>query len=171
MCPPDARPGGLSISPVSSSPTAVPTIRSCRWMWGTARATADGPITHRTMVTTPNSRTNVRENSRALCQMRVRGETGFSALRARPGGSGCPALRTVAGRLAIREPGEEVLVDGLDDRRALADGRGDPLHRHGPDVAGGEHSVHGRLVGQARAGGRRPGRRRYAGQHESLLVA
>src|ERR1700677_1693751 len=56
MWPPDARPGGLRISPVISSPTAVPTTRSCRWMWGMARAMAEGPITHRTMVTTPNSR-------------------------------------------------------------------------------------------------------------------
>jgi len=46
-------------------------------MWGRARATAEGPITHRTMVTTPDSSTKVRRNSRALCQMTVRGEIGF----------------------------------------------------------------------------------------------
>ena len=46
-------------------------------MWGMARATAEGPITHRTMVTTPNSSTKVRRNSWALCQMTVRGEIGF----------------------------------------------------------------------------------------------
>jgi hypothetical protein len=50
-------------------------------MWGTVRATAEGPITHRTMVTTPNSSTKVRSNSRALCQMMVRNEIGFPRSR------------------------------------------------------------------------------------------
>ena len=78
-------------------------------MWGMAPATAEGPITHRTMVTTPNSSTKVRRNSRALCQMTVRGEIGFPApgrgpadrwpFRARLDTSGCP----VTGRPAVQE--------------------------------------------------------------------
>ena len=50
-------------------------------MWGMARASAEGPITHRTMVTTPKSSTKVRRNSTALCQRVVRGETGLPCCR------------------------------------------------------------------------------------------
>ena len=51
-------------------------------MWGMARATAEGPITHRTMVTTPKSSTKVRRNSRVLCQLTVRSEVVFGCVRA-----------------------------------------------------------------------------------------
>jgi hypothetical protein len=50
-------------------------------MWGMARATAEGPITHHTMVTTPNGSTKVRRNSRTPCQMMVRSEIGFPRSR------------------------------------------------------------------------------------------
>ncbi len=48
----------------------------------TTAGPAEGPITHRTKVTTPNSSTKVRRDSSALCQMMVRGGIGFPGPRA-----------------------------------------------------------------------------------------
>ena len=55
----------------------------------------------------------------------------------------------------------QVAVHERDGHRALADGRGDPLHRLGPDVAGDEHAGHAglqevRVAVQRPAGRRRP---------------
>src|ERR1700733_5124134 len=66
MCPPEALPGGLRISPVSKKATAVPTIQSSAWIPGIVREMGDGPITHLTILTTPNSRIEVRISSNTL---------------------------------------------------------------------------------------------------------
>jgi hypothetical protein len=68
VCPPEALPGGLRISPARSNATAAPTIQSSAWIPGIARETGEGPITHLTIVTTPKSRIEVRINSIALSQ-------------------------------------------------------------------------------------------------------
>ena len=64
--PPEALPGGLRISPARSNATAAPTIRSSAWICGITREMREGPITHRTMLVTPNSRMKVRISSSAL---------------------------------------------------------------------------------------------------------
>jgi hypothetical protein len=66
MCPPEALPGGLRISPASKKATAAPTIQSSAWIPGIVREMGDAPITHLTIVTTPKSRTEVRISSNAL---------------------------------------------------------------------------------------------------------
>jgi hypothetical protein len=66
MCPPDALPSGLRISPVRRKATAAPTIQSSAWIPGIVREMGDGPITHLTILTTPKSRTEVRISSNAL---------------------------------------------------------------------------------------------------------
>jgi hypothetical protein len=52
---------------------------------------ASVPITHRTMVTTPKSSTEVRENSRALCQTMVRIDR--HRVRRTPACRSTPAIR------------------------------------------------------------------------------
>ena len=51
----------------------------------------------------------------------------------------------------------QVAVHEVDRHRALADGRGDPLHRVEPHVAGGEHPGHARLQRERRPGQRPAG--------------
>ena len=53
-------------------------------------------------------------------------------------GTACAARRWTAAR--PRSLVLQVAVDQLDRHRPFADRRGDPLHRVGPDVAGGEHA-------------------------------
>ena len=70
----------------------------------------------------------------------------------------------------------EVLVDRADRGRALADGRGDPLGRSGPEVADGEQPGPARLVGQGPPPGHGPFVAQRVevecsiGEHEPVLV-
>jgi hypothetical protein len=66
VCPPEALPGGVRISPASRRATAAPTIQSSAWIPGIVREMGDGPITHLTILTTPNNKTEVRISSKAL---------------------------------------------------------------------------------------------------------
>src|SRR5580698_10348740 len=66
VCPPEALPGGLTISPARSNATAAPTIQSSAWIPGIACEIGEGPITHLTIVATAKSRIEVRINSIAL---------------------------------------------------------------------------------------------------------
>src|SRR5687768_17806426 len=70
--------------------------------------------------------------------------------------------------LGLTEPGVDQRYDG----RALAAGRGDALHRAGPDVADGEHAGDGRrqALGRQAVGPLGLGHV-AAGEHEAALVA
>ena len=63
ICPPDALPIGLRISPARSNATPAPTSTSSAWICGIDREMSEGPITHLTIVVTPKSRRKVRINS------------------------------------------------------------------------------------------------------------
>src|ERR1700722_17755364 len=74
-----------------------------------------------------------------------------------------------ANRVAVGELGQ-VLVDGADGGRPLADRRRDALHRPDPDIAGREYPVHRGLVGQPRPNRDPALRDGPVGQHEPVVV-
>src|SRR4029434_90380 len=66
ICPPDALPIGLRISPARSNATPAPTSTRSAWICGMDREMSEGPITHLTILATPKSSIEVRMNSYAV---------------------------------------------------------------------------------------------------------
>src|SRR5215813_10167181 len=66
ICPPEALPNGLRISPARSNATAAPTSTSSVWICGIDREMIEGPLTHLTILATPKSRIEVRMHSYAV---------------------------------------------------------------------------------------------------------
>lgn len=87
ICPPEAFPAGLRISPARSGPTHAPMTSSFTCGYGMAADTGEGPAIQRTMVVTPRSSANAKRHSKALflaTEVQVTGPAGA-------GGAGRPS--------------------------------------------------------------------------------